>query len=53
MEVLAEKEDGMEVSLSSAQWCLARLELSLILSAQPCVGGLHGHDAQPVQVGPR
>lgn len=53
MEVLAEKEDGMEADLSSAQWCPARLELSLIMSAQPCVGGLHGHEAQSVRVGPR
>lgn len=41
----------MEVGPSSAQWRSARLELSLILSAQPCVGGLHGHGAQLVQVG--
>lgn len=50
--MLAEKEDGTEMGPSAAQWCPARLELSL-MSAWPCVGGLHGHDAQPIQVGPR
>lgn len=48
-----EKEDRIEVGPSAAQWYPARWELSLIMSVQPSVAGLHGHDAQAVHMGPR